>query len=218
MSITIKHLDGPLKGETVFDDSTGTILIGRSPEAQIVYPEECTAVDGEHLMLNRDGAGDYTIELCGSCDVEIDGKPAETGMPVTSGSVITVGEGGPSFEVLLPGVTIKHLEGPLKGRQHFPYGTEKIVFGRLPRQADVTYPASCKIVGRNHFSLNRIGEKDNYGYCIELRPKHYVQIDKNRAENGALVPSNSIFRLGDATVRLSASTSRSRRSPGTVPK
>ena len=104
MSITIKHLDGPLKGdptkgEVSFGDETRSILIGRAAEAEISYPEECIAVDGEHLRLNREADGSYTIELPGSCDVEIDGKPAETGDPVTSGSVITVGEGGPRFEV-----------------------------------------------------------------------------------------------------------------------
>ena len=124
MSITIKHLDGPLKGdptkgEVSFGDETRSILIGRAAEAEISYPEECIAVDGEHLRLNREADGSYTIELPGSCDVEIDGKPAETGDPVTSGSVITVGEGGPRFEVLLPGITIKHLAGPLAGTQQF---------------------------------------------------------------------------------------------------
>ena len=123
MSITIRHLDGPLKGdpkgEVSFGDETRSILIGRAAEAEISYPEECIAVDGEHLRLNREADGSYTIELPGSCDVEIDGKPAETGEPVTSGSVVTVGEGGPRFEVLLPGITIKHLAGPLAGTQQF---------------------------------------------------------------------------------------------------
>ena len=138
MSITIRHLDGPLKGdptkgEVSFGDETRSILIGRAAQAEISYPEECIAVDGEHLRLNREADGSYTIELPGSCDVEIDGKPAETGDPVTSGSVITVGEGGPRFEVLLPGITIKHLAGPLAGtQQFFPDSVDTIMFGRPP--------------------------------------------------------------------------------------
>ena len=158
MSITIKHLDGPLKGdptkgEVSFGDETRSILIGRAAEAEISYPEECIAVDGEHLRLNREADGSYTIELPGSCDVEIDGKPAETGDPVTSGSVITVGEGGPRFEVLLPGITIKHLAGPLAGtQQFFPLSTAKIVFGRPPEKTDVAYPGITPW-SAVHFSL-----------------------------------------------------------------
>ena len=124
MSITIKHLDGPLKGdptkgEVSFGDETSSILIGRAAEAEISYPEECIAVDGEHLRLNREADGGYTIELPGSCDVAIDGKPAETGDPVTSGSVVTVGEGGPRFEVRLPGLTISISQGRLPARSSF---------------------------------------------------------------------------------------------------
>jgi len=200
MSITIKHLEGPLKdklGQQSFDDAKRTILVGRSGTADIAYPEECIAVDQEHFTLNRDDGGEYRIGLPGSCDVEIDGRPAEDGEPVTSGSVITVGTGGPSFEVLLPGVTIKHLEGPLAGKRHyFPFGTEKITFGRLPRQNDVGYPEDCTIVGRNHFSLK--GD-ENGNYCVELTPNHYVQIGKSAANNGDTVQPSSTFRLGNKT-------------------
>ena len=201
MSITIKHLDGPLKGdakkgEASFGDEINSILVGRAAEAEISYPEECIAVDGEHLRLNREADGSYTIELPGSCDVELDGKPAETGDPVKSGSVITVGEGGPRFEVLLPGMTIKHVEGPLAGtEQRFPLNTEKIVFGRPPEQTDVAYPADYAAVGRLHFSLKKT-ELGNY--CVELTPKHYVEVNGEPAKNQATVKSGSTFRLGGA--------------------
>lgn len=200
MSITIKHLDGPLKGDPLkgeqdFDDTTRTILVGRAAEAQVAYPEECIEVNGEHLTLNRDQAGQYTIELCGAGDVAVDGKPAETGTKVTSGSVITVGEGGPRFEVILPGVTIRHLGGPLKGQhQYFPDGVETVVFGRPPEKTDISYPPKYTKVGRLHFSLKR---KDLGNYCVELTPKHYVEIDGVEAENGAVVRSGDIFKLGD---------------------
>jgi hypothetical protein len=202
MSITIKHLDGPLKGkaengEQSFGDDVSSIMIGRATEAQVSYPEECIAVDGEHLRLNREADGSYTIELPGSCDVEIDGRAADTGDPVASGSVITVGEGGPRFEVFMPGLTIKHLEGPLAGtHQYFGETKEEITFGRLPRQTDVSYPASCKIVGRMHFTLKRTESGD---YCAELTPNHYVQIGQHPADNGALLPAHSSLRLGNET-------------------
>lgn len=200
MSITIKHLDGPLKGDPLkgeqdFDDTTRTILVGRAAEAQVAYPEECIEVNGEHLILNRDEAGRYTIELCGAGDVAVDGKPAESGMQVTSGSIVTVGEGGPRFEVILPGVTIRHLDGPLKGQhQYFPDGVEAIVFGRPPEKTDISYPPKYTKVGRLHFSLKR---KDLGNYCVELTPEHYVEIDGVEAENGAVVRSGDIFKLGD---------------------
>ena len=198
MSITIRHLDGPLKGdptkgEVSFGDETRSILIGRAAQAEISYPEECIAVDGEHLRFNREADGSYTIELPGSCDVEIDGKPAETGDPVTSGSVVTVGEGGPRFEVRLPGLTIKHLAGPLAGtQQFFPLSTPKIVFGRPPEKTDVAYPADYTMVGRLHFSLKKT---DLGAYCVELTPQHYVEIDGEPAKNGSTVKSGSKFRL-----------------------
>lgn len=194
MSITLKHLSGPLTGETVFDDNTATILIGRAPEAQIVYPEECIEVDGEHVKLVRDPtSGAYGIELVGSCDVELDGKPAETGMEIIPGSVITVGLGGPRFACFPSGVVIKHIDGPLAGRQqYFPSGVETITFGRPEEKTDISYPEDYTKVGRLHFSLKRTKQGD---YCVELTPRHYVEIDDVEADNGVLVHSGSIVRL-----------------------
>jgi len=194
MSITIKHLSGPLTGETVFDGNTASILIGRAPEAQIVYPEECIEVDGAHLKLVRDPtSGAYTIELVGSCDVELDSKPAETSMEIIPGSVITVGLGGPRFACFPSGVIIKHIDGPLAGRQqYFPSGVETITFGRPEEETDISYPEDYTKVGRLHFSLKRTKQGD---YCVELTPRHYVEIDGVEADNGVLVHSGSTIRL-----------------------
>ena len=194
MSITIRHLDGPLKDRREeFRDDIEAIHIGRSTKGQIIYPEECIAVDGEHLILNRDAAGGFTIE-CGSCDVDLDGKAAEDGAAVTSGSVITVGVDGPSFEVLLPGIVIKHLEGPLAGtRQYFPDSVAKIMFGRSGEEAQVVYPPSCKSIGRKHFALNRSPAGD---YHIELFGKRYVAMDERPVVSGAVVNPGSVVRLG----------------------
>ena len=185
MSITIKHLDGPLKGdptkgEVSFGDETSSILIGRAAEAEISYPEECIAVDGEHLRLNRDADGGYTIELPGSCDVAIDGKPAETGDPVTSGSVVTVGEGGPRFDVRLPGADHRHLAGPLAGSSSsFPsYGVRSSLRAAaganrrgLPGRLHQGGPAPFQ------------PEEDRAAALIasSLRRKHYVEIDGEAA-------------------------------------
>ena len=195
MSITIKHLSGPLTGETMFDDSTDTILIGRGPTAQIVYPEECIEVDGEHVKLVRDpSSGAYSIDLVASCDVDLDGKPAETGMTIIPGSVITVGVGGPTFACFPSGVVVKHIDGPLAGQQqYFPSGVETITFGRPEEVTDISYPADYAKVGRLHFSLKRTEQGD---YCVELTPKHYVEIDGVEADNGVLVHSGTTLKLG----------------------
>jgi hypothetical protein len=198
MAITIKHLDGPLKGERQdFDDSAATIVIGRSAEAQIVYPEECNTVGEEHLRLNRNDGGDYTIELPGSGYVEIDGSSAKNGAPVSSGSVVRVGRGGPTFEVLMPGVTIRHLEGPLAGQhQHFDPDADTITFGRPDQTTDISYPQTYDTVGRLHFSLKKSGPGT---YCVLLTPGHYVAINGTEADNNAVVQSRSTFKLGGDT-------------------
>ena len=193
MSITIKHLSGPLSGQTVFDDNTGTILIGRDQKAQIVYPEECVEVDGEHLTLNRDSDGAYTIELPGSCDVELDGKPAKSGMKIVPGSVVRVGLGGPTFACLPSGIVIKHGDGPLAGRQqYFPDGVATITFGRPPDETDVSYPDDYAKIGRTHFSLKRTKQGD---YKVELTSDHYVEINGAEAVDGDLVNSGGTVRL-----------------------
>lgn len=195
MSITIVHLDGPLKDRrNEFGDEVDAIVVGRSAQAQIVYPEECIGVGDEHLVLNRDDTGGYTLELCGADDTEIDGQAAEDGAAVRSGSVISLGAGGPSFEVLLPGLTIKHLEGPLAGkRQYFPDSVARIMFGRSREEAQIIYPPDYATVGVKHFALNRSPAGD---YQIELFGKRYVAVDGNPVINGDPVKSGSVFRLG----------------------
>jgi hypothetical protein len=198
MAITIKHLDGPLKGERQsFDDSTATILVGRSAGAQVTYPEECTAVSDEHVQLNRNEGGDYTIELPSAGYVEIDGKLAADNAKVTSGSIVRVGRGGPTFEALMPGVTIQHLEGPLKGQhQHFGLDADTITFGRPDQRTDISYPQTYDSVGRLHFSLKKTGPGT---YCVLLTPGHYVAVNGTEADNNAVVQSGSTFRLGGDT-------------------
>ena len=100
MSITIKHLDGPLKGEPdqTFDDKYTSVVFGRDPEeCQVVYPPDYNVVGKKHFELKRGKAGDYTVGLFGSRYVEIDGNQADDGDPVASGNVFRLGrkEDGP---------------------------------------------------------------------------------------------------------------------------
>ena len=102
MTITITHLEGPLKGrEETFDDSVDTVLFGRDGEmAQVIYPPEYDIVGRRHFELRRTKAGDYTVELYGHRYVEIDGAPADNGTPVKSGSAFRLGRrDGPAFKV-----------------------------------------------------------------------------------------------------------------------
>lgn len=90
-------------------------------------------------------------------------------------------------------ITIKHLEGPLTGReQHFDDSVAVIQFGRSP-ECQVVYPPELVEVGRKHFELRRVGSGD---YVVELWGRHYVEIDGIQAENGSPLASASVVRLG----------------------
>jgi hypothetical protein len=105
MSITIKHLNGPLAGkpDQTFDDRTGSIVFGRDPEAcQVIYPPDYSVVGKLHFELKRSKAGDYAVGLFGKRYVDIDGIPADVDAPVESGDVLRLGhKDGPSFEVAI---------------------------------------------------------------------------------------------------------------------
>ena len=196
MSITIKHLEGPLAGkQQPFDDGCKTIEFGRAARAQVSYPTECVAVGEKHLELKQNDTSGYTLALCGARYVEVNGKEAKDGERIAPDSIIRLGHDGPTFQVLLPGIVIKHLTGRLAGQtQYFDPGVEQIVFGRPPGIVDVAYPADDADVGRVHFSLKRT---KTGACCVELTPGHFVAIDGTQAENGQVVSSGSILRLAN---------------------
>jgi trypsin-like peptidase len=118
MTITITHLEGPLEGtEQTFDDSVDAVVFGRDREtAQVVYPAHYDVVGRRHFELRRTRAGDYTVELFGTRYVEIDGKPADNGTPVKSGSSFRLGrKDGPVFKVAVGAPSVVGL--PLTGDQ-----------------------------------------------------------------------------------------------------
>ncbi len=112
MSITIKHLDGPLAGQPdqPFDDSYDTVVFGRDPEkCQVVFPPDYIVVGKVHFELRRDKAGGYKANLFDTHYVEIDGAPIDIGASpaVASGNILRLGrKDGPSFriEIAKPGV------------------------------------------------------------------------------------------------------------------
>ncbi len=112
MTITITHLDGPLKGETqTYGDNVDSVVFGRDREtAQVVYPPEYDVVGRRHFELRRTKAGDYSVELFGTRYVEMDGKPADNGTPVKSGSTFRLGRKvGPTFKVEIGAPSVEGL-------------------------------------------------------------------------------------------------------------
>ena len=148
------------------------------------------------MQLTRSPSGDLQLEVLGTRGAEIDGKKIakEDGpVEVKSGSVVQLGgANGPSFRIDTLAVTINHLEGPLAGKvQSFDEGVKQIDFGRQAEQ--VAYPDECKIVGKHHFFLERIG----FGrYRVNLTDGLFVAINGRPASNLTTVESGSVFRLG----------------------
>ena len=90
-------------------------------------------------------------------------------------------------------ITIKHLEGPLAGReQHFDDSVGEITFSR-GSECDVVYPLEYNIISRRHFALRRSPTGD---YFAEIFGNRYVAIDDVPAKNGAVVRSGNVMRLG----------------------
>ncbi|MGH6736440.1 MAG: trypsin-like peptidase domain-containing protein [Methyloceanibacter sp.] len=112
MTITITHLEGPLKGtEQTFGDDVPSVVFGRDREAaRVVYPPQYDVVGRLHFELRRTKSGDYAVELFGTRYVEINGIPAENGMPVKSGSTFRLGrKDGPAFKVEIGAPSAKGL-------------------------------------------------------------------------------------------------------------
>lgn len=105
--LTIKHSAGPLDGtETDIASNIDRVVFGRQLDCDVVYPVEATLVARRHFALVRKPSGSWTIDLFGGPVVAIDGKAAEQGQVVRSGSRIELGKlGGPSFTTLLDKTT-----------------------------------------------------------------------------------------------------------------
>jgi len=66
MTLTVKHIDGPLAGKTQsFDDEKARIVFGRDPsQCDVVWPPDYTAVSRQHFALVKTTGG-YRFELPG---------------------------------------------------------------------------------------------------------------------------------------------------------
>lgn len=101
-TVRITHLSGGLKGKTQdFSGETRSIMFGREagPDG-VTFPPAEKIVGRKHFSLDNKSGG-FTVTLIGSNHyVEVDGHPAEPGVPIKSGSVFRLGDtSGPTFRV-----------------------------------------------------------------------------------------------------------------------
>lgn len=102
--ITIRHLSGPLAGQSQsFDDSKTRIEFGREPDCDIVYPADEELIGRRHFALVRD-LNDWIIHIHegshGLHFVNVNGNPVGADQTVDPNSVFHLGrKDGPSFEV-----------------------------------------------------------------------------------------------------------------------
>ncbi|MEZ5829189.1 MAG: serine protease [Hyphomicrobiales bacterium] len=182
MTITITHLEGPLKDEVqTFGDDVDAVVFGRDREvAQVVYPPEYDIVGRRHFELRRTKAGDYTVELFGTRYVNINGKPADNA-PVKSGSIFRLGgKSGPSFKVEIGAPAAADL--PVTGKQEvMPTIDERI-------RRYVAYAGSA-------VAIALVGV---IGYVVFLHSTFAQQIEIARAEAAA----QSKTRFSEATLQM----------------
>lgn len=102
MTLTVRHLDGPFKGQTqTFNNDVESILIGRDPATcQIVLPPDAGMTSLEHCTLAR-VRGRYIINMNANCRVAVDdGQLLERGTPLDDSCKLQIGPDGPWLKLL----------------------------------------------------------------------------------------------------------------------
>src|SRR5258705_13967834 len=80
---------------------------------------------------------------------------------------------------------IRHLTGPLAGREdRIEPNVDRVVFGRR-LDCQVVYPADANIVARHHFALVRKASGD---WTIDLFGQPFVAVNGGPAHPGAQMP------------------------------
>lgn len=175
MSITIRHVDGPLADQSkTFSAAVDEITLGRSDQCDIVFPPELSNIQPSHLKIARSDMGNLCLEVFGTGEAWISGGRVtnqDGPIQVESGIIVRLGSPkGPSVRIDTLAVTVKHLRGPLAGQeQTFDEAVEEIDFGR--KAMHVRYPPDCLIVGKHHCELSRAGH-GRYNVDIAERRTH----------------------------------------------
>ncbi len=105
MAIRITIQSGPQAGRVFdFDDTHGTVTVGRHPACDIVFPADYTVISRHHLAFNRQLAR-YRLLMQSDNPVSIDGEEAFEGDELPAAALVALGgPGGPVLKV----ETIEH--------------------------------------------------------------------------------------------------------------
>jgi hypothetical protein len=88
---------------------------------------------------------------------------------------------------------IRHLTGPLAGREdRIEPNVDRVMFGRQ-LDCQVSYPADATMVARRHFALVRKASGD---WTFDLFGAPYVAVNGVAADPGAKLPNGAIIELG----------------------
>ncbi len=98
MKVQLIHLDGPFKGD-IQDFFEPVISIGRHPDCQLVFPQECTAISRKHAEIRREGNRFKFVDHSSNGTL-INGKPQKEVFLKDGDVLIIGGEGGPKVSFL----------------------------------------------------------------------------------------------------------------------
>ncbi len=98
MKVQLVHLDGPFKGD-IQDFFEPVISIGRHPDCQLVFPQECTAISRKHAEISREGNRFKFVDHSSNGTL-INGKPQKEVFLKDGDVLIIGGEGGPKVSFL----------------------------------------------------------------------------------------------------------------------
>ena len=199
MSITIKHLSGPLTGspDQTFDDSFDSVVFGRDPEkCQVVYPPDYNVVGKQHFELKRDKAGDYSVGLFGKRYVEIDGTQADVDAPVVTGNVLRLGrKDGPSFKVETAKLKVVGLEDTGdQGTMLTPAERDRLLRRRLVYAGGVIAAALVGVIYYNDWRTSQLDYQlaAMAGEASERAKKEFSEAELDRLKGAVYVVGKKV--------------------------
>jgi len=95
--IQIVHIKGPLRGE-IQEFGGNQVTLGRHPDCDVAFPKDETLISRRHARIERDGNRFQLIDESTN-GTFLNGKPVSKAQ-LSSGDVVTIGEGGPKISFL----------------------------------------------------------------------------------------------------------------------